>query len=115
MGRERGYLAAMSGLATGAERVYLPEEGVSRHDMRADTAALTQGFQNGERLGPVVRNEDVNHPFTTGFMRTLLDEEGGGLFDARQAVRASPARWLPEPVWLDSRHLVGDAVYSASD
>ncbi len=86
MGHECGYLAAMSGLATGAERVYLPEEGVSLNDMRADIAALTQGFQNGKRLGLVIRNEDVNLRYTTGFMRTLFDEEGGELFDAHQAI-----------------------------
>jgi 6-phosphofructokinase 1 len=86
MGHECGYLAAMSGLATGAERVYLPEEGVSLNDMRADIAALAQGFQNGKRLGLVIRNEDVNPHYTTGFMQTLFDEEGGQLFDARQAI-----------------------------
>ena len=86
MGCECGYLAAMSGLATGAERVYLPEEGVSLNDMRADIAALTRGFQNGKRLGLVIRNEGVNLRYTTGFMRTLFDEEGGELFDASQAI-----------------------------
>src|SRR5690606_28803803 len=33
MGRECGYLALMSGLATGAERVYLPEEGITLKDL----------------------------------------------------------------------------------
>ena len=86
MGRACGYLAAMSGLATGAERVYLQEEGVSLNDMRADIAALTQGFQHGKRLGLVIRNEEVNPRYTTGFMQTLFDEEGGKLFDARQTI-----------------------------
>lgn len=86
MGRACGYLAVMSGLATGAERVYLQEEGVSLSDMRADIAALTQGFQHGKRLGLVIRNEEVNPHYTTGFMQTLFDEEGGELFAARQAI-----------------------------
>ena len=34
MGRYCGYLALMSGLATGAERVYLHEEGVTLHDLQ---------------------------------------------------------------------------------
>ena len=29
MGRDCGFLALMGGMATGAERVYLPEEGIS--------------------------------------------------------------------------------------
>ena len=35
MGRHCGYLALMSGLATGAERVYLHEEGVTLADLQA--------------------------------------------------------------------------------
>lgn len=36
MGRDCGYLALMSGLATGAEHVYLPEEGVSLAESTED-------------------------------------------------------------------------------
>ena len=36
MGRDCGYLALLSGLATGAERVYLPEEGITLDDLTAD-------------------------------------------------------------------------------
>ena len=38
MGRDCGYLALISGLATGAERVYLPEEGITLDDLTADVA-----------------------------------------------------------------------------
>jgi 6-phosphofructokinase 1 len=44
MGNHCGYLAQMSGLATGAERVYLPEEGVTLADLQADLDTLTVGF-----------------------------------------------------------------------
>ncbi len=43
MGRECGYLGLMSGLASGAARAYLPEEGVSLHDLEADLAEMIQG------------------------------------------------------------------------
>src|SRR5581483_8489979 len=51
MGRDCGYLALMSGLATGAERVYLNEEGVTLRDMEADLSHLIDGFKGGKRLG----------------------------------------------------------------
>ncbi len=86
MGRHCGYLALVGGLATGAERVYLNEEGVSLDDLRADLEHLRQGFLGGKRLGLVIRNELANPIYTTGFMTSLLAEEGAGLFEARQAI-----------------------------
>ncbi len=49
MGRYCGYLALMSGLATGAERVYLHEEGVSLHDLQADLDQLVEGVQRRKK------------------------------------------------------------------
>jgi 6-phosphofructokinase 1 len=86
MGRYCGYLALMSGLATGAERVYLHEEGVTLADLQADLSLLIKGFQEGRRLGLMIRNEQANHLYTTEFMCSLFEEEGGGLFDVRQAI-----------------------------
>ena len=51
MGRYCGYLALMSGLATGAERVYMHEEGISLSDLQVDLENLITGFQHGKRLG----------------------------------------------------------------
>ena len=45
MGRDCGYLALQSGLATGAERVYLPEEGMSLQDLKTDVDDLVEGFR----------------------------------------------------------------------
>lgn len=86
MGRYCGYLALMSGLATGAERVYLHEEGVTLKDLQTDLSLLKEGFEGGKRLGLMVRNEEANHLYTTDFMRALFEEEGGDLFDVRQAI-----------------------------
>lgn len=86
MGRYCGYLALMGGLATGAERVYLNEEGVSLADLKADLDHLVQGFQRGKRLGLVIRNEEANRTYTTPFMAALFEEEGGELFEVRQAI-----------------------------
>ena len=86
MGRYCGYLALMSGLATGAERVYLNEEGITLADLKHDNDALVKEFQEGKRLGLMIRNEMANRFYTTDFMCALFDEEGGDLFDVRQAI-----------------------------
>jgi 6-phosphofructokinase 1 len=86
MGRYCGYLALMGGLATGAERVYLNEEGVTLDDLRADLDQLITGFKGGKRLALMIRNELANPFYTTPFMCALFEEEGQDLFDVRQAI-----------------------------
>jgi 6-phosphofructokinase 1 len=86
MGHDCGYLALMAGLATGAERVYLPEEGVSLADLEVDVTNLVEGFAHGKRLGLMIRSEHVDPLYTTEFMRALFEKEGGDLFDVRTAI-----------------------------
>jgi 6-phosphofructokinase 1 len=86
MGRYCGYLALMSGLATGAERVYLHEEGVTLRDLEEDVRNLRDGFKGGKRLGLLIRHEYANRVYTTPFMVSLFEEEGGDLFDVRQSI-----------------------------
>lgn len=86
MGRYCGYLALMSGLATGAERVYLHEEGVTLKELNADVDELNRGFSQGKRVGLLIRNEYANPVYTTSFMRALFEEEGGGVFSVRDAI-----------------------------
>ncbi len=86
MGYYCGYLALMGALATGAERVYLHEEGVTARELVKDVDEFTRSFEKGKRLGLVIRNEMANEIYTTNFMRLLFEEEGGTLFDVRQAI-----------------------------
>ena len=86
MGRKCGYLALMSGLATGAERVYLNEEGVTLDDLRMDVNKLIYGFEHGKRLGLMIRNENANEVYNTPFMVALFEEEGQDFFDVRQSI-----------------------------
>jgi len=37
-------------------------------------------------LGLIIRNENAHPIYTTDFIRSLLEVEGGGLFDVRQAI-----------------------------
>ncbi|MCL4295086.1 MAG: 6-phosphofructokinase [Anaerolineae bacterium] len=86
MGRYCGYLALMSGMATGAERVYLNEEGISLADLQADLVRLVAGFERGRRLALLIRNEYANPLYTTNFLCSLFEEESKELFDVRQAI-----------------------------
>jgi len=86
MGGDCGYLALISGVATGAERIYLPEEGVSLADLQDDVASLVEGFEHGKRLGLMIRCENTDPFYTTNFMHALFEKEGGELFDVRQAI-----------------------------
>ncbi len=86
MGHYCGYLALMSALATGAERVYIHEEGVTLKDLVADVQRLREGFAHGKRLGLLIRSEKANEIYSTSFMNALFEEEGGDLFDVRQAI-----------------------------
>ena len=86
MGHYCGYLALMGGMATGAERVYMHEEGVKLRDLQVDVENLLTGFLAGKRLGLMIRNEQANPVYTTEFMCSLFEEEGRDVFDVRPAI-----------------------------
>jgi 6-phosphofructokinase 1 len=86
MGSNCGYLALMGALATGAERVYLPEEGITLKNLRTDVKKLLTGFKRGKRLGVMLRSERANATYTTSFLAALFEEEGRDVFDVRQAI-----------------------------
>jgi 6-phosphofructokinase 1 len=86
MGKYCGYLALMSMLATGAERAYLHEEGVTLKDLYHDVQLLNTGFEHGKRLGVMIRNEKVHPLYTTAFMSNLFEAEGGDLYEVRTSV-----------------------------
>lgn len=86
MGSHCGYLALMAGMATGAERVYMHEEGVRLKDLQDDLEHLIEGFKQGKRLGLIIRNEMTHPVYTTDFMAQLFETEGAGLFEVRQAI-----------------------------
>ena len=86
MGEHCGYLAFMSGLATGAERVYMHEDQPTLKDLQIDLDRMVTGFKHGKRLGLVMRNENAHPIYTTDFMARLFEAEGGDIFDVRQSI-----------------------------
>jgi len=86
MGRYCGYLAFMSGLAGGAERVYLHEQGISLPALQTDVEWLRRSFSSGRRLFLAIRNECASPLYTTDFLARLLAEESRGIYDVRQGI-----------------------------
>jgi 6-phosphofructokinase 1 len=86
MGKYCGYLALMSAISTGAERVYMHEEGIRLADLQQDIVQLRESFAAGKRLGLMIRNEEANPRYTTDFLAAVFAEEGGDLFDVRVSV-----------------------------
>lgn len=86
MGLYCGYLALMSGIATGAERVYLHEEGVTLNNLQQDLSYLMEGFKGGKRLGLIICNEKAHPVYNSNFIRDLLTEEGKNIFQVRQSI-----------------------------
>lgn len=86
MGHSCGYLALMSGLATGAERVYISEEGITLKALQHDIEHLNRGFDSGKRQGLVIRSENANAIYSTSLICSLFEEEGREAFDVRPSV-----------------------------
>jgi 6-phosphofructokinase 1 len=86
MGNYCGYLGLMGALSTGAERVYMHEEGIRLTDLQEDIDKLRESFAQGKRLGLMIRSERANERYTTDFLAAIFEEEGGDLFDVRVSV-----------------------------
>ena len=86
MGKYCGYLALMTGLASGAERVYLHEEGITLDRLSADSKWMRRSFAQGRELVLAIRNELANPMYTTDVLARIFEEEGGQIFDVRQTI-----------------------------
>ncbi|NOZ50435.1 MAG: 6-phosphofructokinase [Chloroflexi bacterium] len=85
-GYHSGYLAVMAALASGAEGIYLPEEGITLQQLAADVSTLRHGFELGKRLSIWIQSENASPVYDQSMVRRILDEEGGALFDVRSVV-----------------------------
>lgn len=86
MGRYCGFLALVSGIASGAERVYLHEDGISLASLAEDVDEMRRAFEGGRRFYLAIRNEEASRDYTTDFLARLFEAEGGDAFDVRTAV-----------------------------
>ena len=86
MGFDCGYLALMAALASGAEQVYLPEEGITLQQIVNDVGRLRQGFERGKLLSILILNERASTTYRLDMIQSIMDEEGGSQFDVRSVV-----------------------------
>lgn len=86
MGRGCGFLSLMSALATGAEKAYLPETGISLSELNVDVENLKRSFESGKRMVLFMKNEFSSFHYTTDFIRRILEEESKEQFEVRTAI-----------------------------
>ena len=71
MGRRRGYLAVLSGLATGADRAFIREEKIGQKELNTMLSTLRDSFSHGQKAGIIVRAEGA--AFSTNFIKETID------------------------------------------
>ncbi|MCX7822269.1 MAG: 6-phosphofructokinase [Syntrophobacterales bacterium] len=86
MGRKSGFLALMGGMASGAEKAYLPERGISIKDLVEDVQMLKESFECGKKMVVFIKNEAASQYYTTDFIRRVFEEEGEGKFGVRTTI-----------------------------
>ncbi|KAI9497468.1 6-phosphofructokinase [Zychaea mexicana] len=89
-GGKSGYLAVEAGLASGANTIYIPEEGITLSRLQSDVKHLLAMYMDDDadmsegRI--ILRTEDVSETYTTDVISNILKDEGHQLFDSRTAV-----------------------------
>nr|AOE43219.1 phosphofructokinase [Rostrostelium ellipticum] len=86
MGAHCGYLCAMAALASGAERAYTMEEGLSIRKLTDDLRMFIGRFRHNNRIGLVLTSENASPTYSTHYIYDLFHEEGKQLFDARESI-----------------------------
>lgn len=113
MGRKCGYLAMMSGIASGAEYVYINEEPLTLDQLSVDARYLRESFEQGRRLLLVVMNEETSTHYNRDFVAKAFEAAGEGLFDVRDSALGYIQQG-GEPTPFD-RLLATRLVYSAME
>ena len=86
MGRQCGYLALVSSIASGAEMEILPEDSITLQDLATHVQRLRSGFRCGKKLGIVIVTEGASKYYDTAFIRRIMEAEASGAFDVRQVI-----------------------------
>ena len=86
MGYHSGFLAVMAGLASGAEDVFIPEEGISLDQIVEQVRKLRVSFARGRRLSIIILNEEVSKTYDIHMIQRIMEREGGDLFDVRSII-----------------------------
>lgn len=130
MGRACGFLPLVGGIAGGAEKVYLPESGISLTQVANDIRDLGLAFDSGRSFYLAVKGEDVSEEFTADVLAKLFEAESRGRYSVRTSVvghlqqggtptpfdRINATRLAYHAVaYLDEQLKSGDTQYAAAD
>ncbi|KAI9311356.1 6-phosphofructokinase [Dichotomocladium elegans] len=89
-GGKTGYLAVEAGIATGANMIYIPEEGITLSRLQSDVKHLMALYLDDDEDKSegriILRTEGVSDTYTTDVISNILKDEGHHLFDSRTAV-----------------------------
>lgn len=89
-GGKSGFVAAYASLVTGADAVYLPEEGISLSQLEADIESIKKAFEDDQGKNNagklILRNEKSSRTLSTEIIVNLICDEAKGKFDARAAI-----------------------------
>ncbi len=86
MGYHSGYLALASALASGAEDVFIPEEGITLSQILEQVQKLRESFAAGRRLAVIILNEVASQVYDINMIQRIMEQEGGDLFDVRSII-----------------------------
>jgi 6-phosphofructokinase 1 len=103
MGRDCGYLALLAGLSSGAERTYLPEEGIALDELALEVDALRKGFRGGKRLGLVIRGEGADRSTPPRSSTRCSSGRATGCSTSAARSSATSSRAAPRPPSTGSR------------
>lgn len=87
MGADCGYLALLSAVASGAEKCYYNETGLTFDTLMCDLNGTISRFTNTEcRVSLIITTEAASKTYNTPFIYKMFKKEGEGKFDVRQSI-----------------------------
>lgn len=86
MGRTCGFLPLIGGIAGGAEKVYLPETGITLQQLAEDIKALVDAFDTGRSFYLAVKGEESSEHYTSDVLARMFEAEGKGRYSVRTAI-----------------------------
>ena len=75
----------MSGIAAGAELVYLDEFPYDLQDLASDVKMMRDSFRDGRRLCLVLHNEEAGGRYDREFIASVFAQESQGMLDVRHS------------------------------
>lgn len=86
MGAHCGFLCSLGAFATGAERAYIPEEGLSLELLESQLDDVRDAFRNHKTMALMFTTEKTSKVFNTKFLAKLYKSYSDDLYDVRVSI-----------------------------